>query len=298
MNKFLPILFLWLYNFNLCYSQSKTITDKFIKQNKVNTSTQFECDKYGKDCEPIIQFTYNSSGKIVKSVSFSGKKPSSINYLHLNQFGEVDTVYSQALGQKKYIRELFKYKGALLTEEYDCYKDEGCSLSKKYEYTKSGLVNKKIEFREGKPDTEFIYTYDKIGNNIETHTKFINSKISVKEILNYNKKNKLVKSVSYGPKGERLDSTTYKYDSSGRLIYLDWIGGLDYKNTYKYDKDGNEIEYISMSRSGQVTDYRRMTYSNGLVTTRIHYDGNQIEKYFKFIYTYYKKQPLTTAKKQ
>ncbi len=141
--------------------------------------------------------------------------------------------------------------------------------------------------KNGVEDVEYKYIYDKLGNNTEITTKYKTSDFGRTELQYFDKNHRIIKSINLGSDNERLDSTEYGYDENGNLTHLNWMGGLNTKSIYKYDSDGNEVEYSSVAFDNQISDHRVMTYQNKLVQTRIHYDGKKIKYYFAFDYEFY-----------
>jgi hypothetical protein len=259
-----------------------------MKVKKVKTSTQYECNTGGKNCKILYQYVYDTKGRLIKRIEFSKSKPFMTFFYSYNKFDKADTVYIQFSGQNKYISQVYKFNNdGNLIEYHNCYEKKGCELNEKYEYTNNGLLKKKIEYRNEEIDTETDYSYDNSGNNIETIAMFVSSNLPMQQNYFYNHKGELIRSVNYAPDGTELDSTTYEYDNNGKLTHLSWMGGLNTHSTYKYDSEGNEIEYISTAFGGQINDHRIMSYLNGLPITRFHYEKGKIKLYFKFTYELY-----------
>jgi hypothetical protein len=258
--------------------------DPLMKEKRVKTKTQYECNNKGEKCKILYQWTYDELGRLIKSVDFSADKPFLTATYTYNKFNKIDSVYRQFTNNSKYLSQVYKFddKGNK-TEYYNCFEKTGCKITEKYEYNQAGLLQKKIEFRDIEKDTETNYKYDNAGNNIEMLITFKNSG-TMKNTYFYDDKNNKVTSINYAPNGEKLDSTKYVYDQNGKLTHLKWMGGLNTNNVYTYDNFGNEIEYKSLALNGQLSDHRVMSYNDRLIMTRIHYKNKEINRYFKFEY--------------
>ncbi len=271
---------------HLTIAQDVIGVDPLMKENKVKTKTQFECNDKGEDCKILYQWTYDELGRLIKSVDFSADKPFSTGTYSYNKFNKTDSVHRQFINNKKYLSQLYKFdKNGNLIEYYNCFEKTGCKISKKYEYNQVGLLQKEIEYRDNEKDTETSYKYDKAGNKIEMLVAFKNS--SFKSTYLYDDKNNMIFSFSYSSTGEKIDSSKYEYNRKRQLTHLQWMGGLNTNSEYTYDKFGNEIEYRSIAFNGKLSDHRKMSYNDRLIITRVHYKYDKINRYFKFIYERY-----------
>lgn len=264
-------------------SQDVIGVDTLMKEKRVKTKTQYECDNKGENCKTLYQWTYDKIGRLIKSVDcIEGKPFSTVTYSY-NKFNKIDSVYRQFSNNKKYLSQLTKFdaKGNKV-EYYNCYEKTGCTIYKKYEYSQTGQLQKEIEFRNNEKDTETNYKYDKKGNKVEMLVAFKTS--SFKSTYLYDDKNNMVFSYSYSPTGEKIDSSKFEYDENRKLTHLKWMGGLNTNSVYTYDKLGDEIEYRSIAFNGKLSDHRKMSYSDRLIKTRIHFKDNEISRYFKFEY--------------
>ncbi|MFC7773039.1 hypothetical protein [Flavobacterium sp. GCM10027622] len=275
------ILFLTIQTF----AQETFSVDAIMKEQKVKTRTQFECDQKGKNCEVIYQDHFDNKGRLTRNIQFSGGKPFMTSFYHYNKFNKADIFYIQFSGEKRYISQIFKFdNNGNITEYQSCFENSDCSTSEKYFYNSNNKLIKKIEFIDGKPNTKYEYFYDKKGNNIKETTQYPANHDELKELNYFDKNNRIIKSISY-QNGKPFDSTIYSYDTNGNLTFLNWKAG--YKSFYSYDRDGNKVKYLSFSQNNQKIDHRVMTYKNKLEQTRIHYIGKSIERFFKFNYQFY-----------
>ncbi|MFC4816797.1 hypothetical protein [Flavobacterium sp. GCM10023249] len=267
------------------FAQETFSVDAIMKNQKLKIKTQFECDQKGKNCKIIFQDHFDNKGRLTKHIEFSSGKPFMTSLYHYNKFNKADIFYIQFSGQKSYVSQVNKFdNNGNITESQSCFENSGCSTSEKYFYNRNNKLIKKIEFIDGKPDTIYEYFYDKKGNNIKETTQYPANHDELKELNYFDKNNRMIKSISY-QNGKPFDSTIYSYDTNGNLTLLNWKAG--YKSFYSYDRDGNEVKYLSFSQNNQKIDHRVMTYKNKLEQTRIHYIGKSIERFFKFNYQFY-----------
>jgi len=126
------------------------------------------------------------------------------------------------------------------------------------------------------------YTYDKAGNLLETITYTGDGSIAKKVSTEYDKKNQLIKSSEYSTSfGELLLNKIDKmeYDKDGnkvREIALDAEGKKWGSGEWKYDKRGNEIEWVNLTESGEIKVRQTFHYTKkNVLTTRKTYDKDE-----------------------
>lgn len=273
---------------NLACGQTAITVDTLMQKKNVKIKTQYECDKNEKNCKPLYQYHYDLEGRLIMSIEFSGSKPFLTAIYQYNTLNKADTIFRQFSGQNKYVSQVYHFdNNGNITEYQSCFENSGCSTTETYLYDKENRLTVKTEFRNEKPDTKTEYIYDKNGNNIKVITRYLTYSSERTELNYYNEKNQKVKSLSYDNENNAKDSTEYSYDKNGKLLSLNWMGGLDTKSAYVYDTDGNEIEYRSIAFGNQISDHRVMTYKNNLIQTRIHYKDKSVKYLFKFDYEFY-----------
>lgn len=264
--------------------QNMLSLDSTILRENIKHKYQLECDYNGIVKDTLYSWTYDKMGRLTKSLTYSGGKVFSSTHYTYNKFNIADSVYNQVVNGKRYLSRVnvFNQSNQIIST-YRCFEKKGCLKSEAYEYIDENL-SKRTEFRQGIEDTYYFYEYDDKGNLISKVTQY-KSGTSIKSLSYYNDDDLKIKSVSYSPKGEPMDSTYYEYDHQGNLTYLNWIGGLNTKSRYRYDDLNNNIEYQSLSKSGETTNHRVMEYKGKLMKTRIHYNGSEINRYFLFTYS-------------
>lgn len=214
----------------------------------------------------------NLKGKVHKIIENS--------YYAEYKFGEVQKG-EKSDGQAE---DLFNEEGKLVERKFinffgnkvvKKYNDKELELEALFVDEKGGLISKTI------------YKYDDKGNTIEENYYDSNAKLERKIIAEYDEKSNMTKMDSY-ELDKLLETTKYtyiydndgnkleingslydlegnlsdeirdvnEYDSRGNLLQemrFNLKGDLEYKYTYKYDKNDNEIEFFNYNPVGNLT---------------------------------------------
>jgi hypothetical protein len=282
------IVSLFFFLITLTFGQTVYTVDTLMKLKNVKTQTQFQCDTKGENCKVLYQHQFDKEGRLIKYIEYSDGKPFLTANYSYNKFNKADTIIRQFSGKEKYISQVFKFDmNGNIIEYLSCFENSGCKTSEKYQYNSDNKIISKIEMRDSKDEVKYTYFYDNKGNNTKITTYYLSSGNQSSELNYFDQNNQQVKSISYFIDNKAIDSTEYKYDFKGNLIYLNWMGGLNTKSIYTFDSYGNETEYRSVAFDNQINDHRIMVYKDRLIQTRIHYEGKFIKSFFKFDYEFY-----------
>ena len=151
---------------------------------------------------------------------------------------------------------------------------------------------------ESERDTEYTYQYDKNGNLLEAkgYVYYEEGKQEVEYTTNtYDKKNRLKTEISLGRYSALVYTTSYNYDSKGRLISsttkcstIDGDkgdGSFDSKSEYTYDKKNRVTKMVFENAESVVTSEYK--YNNkGFLTSRKETDTGKPGQYYLETNTY------------
>lgn len=227
--------------------KGRIVEDNFFAYNEAGNVV--EKTKYYADGTPYEKFivTYDSEGRVVEGSMY-------------NSEGKIDF--------KKVVT--YDNKGNKLTEnEID---EMGVRVKGSFEYDdKNNLINKNTHFFDENLDTTTIFEYDKKGNLIKQHfyivgggwrteiySKRSENGITIKEIqskswkekeekkiLKYDDKGNVIEKSKYDAKGNLLERITYKYDTEGREIEVNWENPNGFLVYSKYIKTYNDRGIIA-----------------------------------------------------
>ena len=289
MKKYFILFTLMLLVFNYSYSVSKIMPENDWKvknlKGKVKTmiKTEYEYDSSGKlEKTWVIETYFNEQGYITNEVQY------------------VDNRLNQSI--------IYKNN----SDGLPIKKDEVSRVySYKYEETKDGnlLVTIKEENVDNKnfPLLEKI-TYNKNGKKVH-HLVYSGKELITNDTYIYNEKGNLIEikqAVSTDVKDNRLRESgikiTYNYKTNGDYEKTTEVATA--KWTYRYDRNGNEQEYISMIKTGsegktkisiylKFKDITRDEHGNLTRSTSVRYDYSKkkekgIYKRLENKYEYYK----------
>ena len=287
MKKYLILLTLMLLVFSYSYSGVMPETDWKIKnlKGKVKSmvKTEYEYDSSGKLEKTWVTETYfNEQGYITDEVQYVDNR--------LNQ--NVDNRLNQSI--------IYKNN----SDGLPIKKDEVSRVySYKYEETKDGnlLVTIKEENVDNKnfPLLEKI-TYNKNGKKVH-HLVYSGKELITNDTYIYNKKGNLIE-IKNNIFHENSIKITYNYKANGDYEKTTEVATA--KWTYRYDRNGNEQEYISMIKTGsegktkisiylKFKDITRDEHGNLTRSTSVRYDYSKkkekgIYKRLENKYEYYK----------
>lgn len=289
MKKFLLLFTLMLLVFNFSYSVSKIIpeTDWKIKNLKGKVKSMVK-----------TEYEYDSSGKLEKT------------WVTETYFNEQGYITDEVQYVDNRLNQSIIYKNN--SDGLPIKKDEVSRVySYKYEETKDGnlLVTIKEENVDNKnfPLLEKI-TYNKNGKKVH-HLVYSGKELITNDTYIYNEKGNLIEikqAVSTDVKDNRLRESgikiTYNYKTNGDYEKTTEVATA--KWTYRYDRNGNEQEYISMIKTGsegktkisiylKFKDITRDEHGNLTRSTSVRYDYSKkkekgIYKRLENKYEYYK----------
>ena len=289
MKKYLILLTLMLLVFNYSYSVSKIMpeTDWKIKNLKGKVKSMVK-----------TEYEYDSSGKLEKT------------WVTETYFNEQGYITDEVQYVDNRLNQSIIYKNN--SDGLPIKKDEVSRVySYKYEETKDGnlLVTIKEENVDNKnfPLLEKI-TYNKNGKKVH-HLVYSGKELITNDTYIYNEKGNLIEikqAVSTDVKDNRLRESgikiTYNYKTNGDYEKTTEVATA--KWTYRYDRNGNEQEYISMIKTGsegktkisiylKFKDITRDEHGNLTRSTSVRYDYSKkkekgIYKRLENKYEYYK----------
>ncbi len=267
------------------FAQTPIGVDTLMKAGRIKTRTQLTCDAGGQNCKPQIISHYDSTGCLILKETFAGDSLAETNRYEYNAARLAHSVYTTYGSGNEFlnIRYIYDSKNNLISFQA-CYPGGKCEPFEKYRYRPDGKLLSRTRYREGKYFYEYQHKYNKQGNNTEILILSNDSDSGERELKTYDNRNLHIRSKWVDYRGEEIDNAEFTYDSAGRLLKNEWIGGLSTKKLYEYDPLGNNTKYTSIDYNGQVDDLRVMTYDRHLITTRIQYEGEKILNYWKFEY--------------
>ena len=266
MKKYLKFFMLMLLVFSYSYSGVMPETDWKIKnlKGKVKTmvKTEYEYDSSGKLEKTWVMETYfNEQGYITDEVQYVDNRLNQSIIYKNNSDGlpikkdEVSRVYS-------YKYEETKDGNLLVTIKEENVDNENFPLLEKITYNKNGKKVHHLVYSGKELITNDTYIYNEKGNLIE-----------------------IKQAVSTDVKDNRLRESgikiTYNYKTNGDYEKTTEVATA--KWTYRYDRNGNEQEYISMIKTGsegktkisiylKFKDITRDEHGNLTRSTSVRYD--------------------------
>ena len=287
MKKYLKLFILMLLIFSYSYSGVMPETDWKIKNLKGKVKSMVK-----------TEYEYDSSGKLEKT------------WVTETYFNEQGYITDEVQYVDNRLNQSIIYKNN--SDGLPIKKDEVSRVySYKYEETKDGnlLVTIKEENVDNKnfPLLEKI-TYNKNGKKVH-HLVYSGKELITNDTYIYNEKGNLIEikqAVSTDVKDNRLRESgikiTYNYKTNGDYEKTTEVATA--KWTYRYDRNGNEQEYISMIKTGsegktkisiylKFKDITRDEHGNLTRSTSVRYDYSKkkekgIYKRLENKYEYYK----------
>ena len=287
MKKYLKFFMLMLLVFSYSYSGVMPETDWKIKNLKGKVKSMVK-----------TEYEYDSSGKLEKT------------WVTETYFNEQGYITDEVQYVDNRLNQSIIYKNN--SDGLPIKKDEVSRVySYKYEETKDGnlLVTIKEENVDNKnfPLLEKI-TYNKNGKKVH-HLVYSGKELITNDTYIYNEKGNLIEikqAVSTDVKDNRLRESgikiTYNYKTNGDYEKTTEVATA--KWTYRYDRNGNEQEYISMIKTGsegktkisiylKFKDITRDEHGNLTRSTSVRYDYSKkkekgIYKRLENKYEYYK----------
>ena len=268
MKKYLKLFILMLLIFSYSYSVSKIMPENDWKiknlKGKVKSmvKTEYEYDSSGKLEKTWVTETYfNEQGYITDEVQYVDNRLNQSIIYKNNSDGlpikkdEVSRVYS-------YKYEETKDGNLLVTIKEENVDNENFPLLEKITYNKNGKKVHHLVYSGKELITNDTYIYNEKGNLIE-----------------------IKQAVSTDVKDNRLRESgikiTYNYKTNGDYEKTTEVATA--KWTYRYDRNGNEQEYISMIKTGsegktkisiylKFKDITRDEHGNLTRSTSVRYD--------------------------
>ena len=266
MRKYLKFFMLMLLIFSYSYSGVMPETDWKIKNLKGKVKTMVK-----------TEYEYDSSGKLEKT------------WVTETYFNEQGYITNEVQYVDNRLNQSIIYKNN--SDGLPIKKDEVSRVySYKYEETKDG--NLLVTIKEENVDNENFpllekITYNKNGKKVH-HLVYSGKELITNDTYIYNEKGNLIEikqAVSTDVKDNRLRESgikiTYNYKTNGDYEKTTEVATA--KWTYRYDRNGNEQEYISMIKTGsegktkisiylKFKDITRDEHGNLTRSTSVRYD--------------------------
>ena len=287
MKKYLKLFILMLLVFSYSYSGVMPETDWKIKNLKGKVKSMVK-----------TEYEYDSSGKLEKT------------WVTETYFNEQGYITDEVQYVDNRLNQSIIYKNN--SDGLPIKKDEVSRVySYKYEETKDG--NLLVTIKEENVDNENFpllekITYNKNGKKVH-HLVYSGKELITNDTYIYNEKGNLIEikqAVSTDVKDNRLRESgikiTYNYKTNGDYEKTTEVATA--KWTYRYDRNGNEQEYISMIKTGsegktkisiylKFKDITRDEHGNLTRSTSVRYDYSKkkekgIYKRLENKYEYYK----------
>ena len=287
MKKYLKLFILMLLVFSYSYSGVMPETDWKIKNLKGKVKSMVK-----------TEYEYDSSGKVEKT------------WVTETYFNEQGYITDEVQYVDNRLNQSIIYKNN--SDGLPIKKDEVSRVySYKYEETKDG--NLLVTIKEENVDNENFpllekITYNKNGKKVH-HLVYSGKELITNDTYIYNEKGNLIEikqAVSTDVKDNRLRESgikiTYNYKTNGDYEKTTEVATA--KWTYRYDRNGNEQEYISMIKTGseektkisiylKFKDITRDEHGNLTRSTSVRYDYSKkkekgIYKRLENKYEYYK----------
>ena len=269
---------------------------KKMDENNVKVQTKWKVSEDTEKGQKIVQRRFDKEGNMIEEINFksngemstrltykyneSGQKTEYINYdVQKEEISYKQKIHYDELGRK--IRELGFDGITNFRVEYD-YKGTTDKLEEIVKYDKSGMVEERWDYKyDGNDITIFVYQGK---DNLEHKT--------YKE---YDPYNNLIEKSKISPEGKIINTTTYTYDSKGKLVQESeyYSGELSHKLLYEYDSWGNVVRVIKEMPDGKKFIKHSFSYdkSDNLVKEKW-YDGIP-DDYSKKSYDYDQEENLT-----
>ena len=140
----------------------------------------------------------------------------------------------------------------------NAYQDDGSLfLTEVNTYDTQGNLTEKVSQRPNTSVKEtWAYTYDRSGNKVEEQYS-VGGVLRTRSAFDYNRRGKLIKSVSYRPDGSIEYSAIDKYDDQSHLIEIDVYGPIGFEESrrvYKYNEKGLLAEGLLYNASNSLEE--------------------------------------------
>lgn len=213
------------HKYNLTGNEIEFVTygsDGKIESNHTtkydNKGNKIEVKDYDMPLESneTITYKYDSKNNLIEEVSSNDKK-TVYKYNSQNRLIDKSEFNKYINGFKLVGKDTYKYDEKGNQIEFNSYNGDGSLRSKT------------------------LTKYDNTNNTKEWDSYSSDGTLNSKSLNKYDEKSNLLEIRSYNFKGNLDNISTMKYNEFGIMIEMNT--GLEYKEFYKYDNNGNEIEY-------------------------------------------------------
>lgn len=249
----------------------------FNYEGEISEITRFSYDAWGNTIQNAV---YDENGSLEKYKEYTyDKNGNKIQDKTFDSTGEIDYWYLYEYDEKGnvVVTKSLDNSGKLMEWNEASYDTEGTLLRKDY-FNKDGVLNGWSS-----------YSYDKKGNLIKNESFDQDGNASGRIEYTYDDSGALIIEAYYESDDNLSTLYVYEYDEDGnRSEWSDYnVDGIaDYK--HKFDKDGNELEFIAFEDNGDISVWVSYEYNSyGDPICKIFYEVDGTED-FRIIYEYEK----------
>ncbi|WP_339697466.1 hypothetical protein [uncultured Roseivirga sp.] len=209
---------------------------------------------------------YTENGYLKEVRSHRAEVGGALNFirtLSYNDKSELIENINYLPGGKIGYKEDFKYnsKGQIV-ENNRITEADGYSYKKAYQYDQSGNLLEIVNTQtKATLNTKTVYSYNENNLPIEEITFDYKGNVEFRTVMKYNERNTLIEKWEYLRDGTREH---YKFNDKGLPVenytYYEEGDIYDYKATYKYDANGNSIQYITYEYDGAIHEKSEYKY--------------------------------------
>jgi len=193
---------------------------------------------------------YNTSGMLIASVNYNNNNIITSEYTY--EYDEFGNFIRESIHQKKD------------STSYSNIPERNTRNEMKYDNNSN-----KVEmtwYHSDRLKSKNTYKYDSRGNIIEQNEYFDDGSLSVKSVYEYLDGNNL-RIIDYNSKGQITKEVINCFDNNGKKIdvFTNYFW-TDTRITYRYDKQGNEIERNEFKENNKLTYKKESEYDlNGRI---------------------------------
>lgn len=270
MRKFILTNILYFIFFtSLCYGQRAIV--KIIKNYTIDNPEKIAIKDLEEDIDRVllmpkslaVEKKYNSSGKIIKRISYQNGKVDHVATYKYNDSGK----RTEWTGESNSFKFKWIYFYDSQGRNYKDIKFHGNRLFQRYEYEFEGdnIITKRYFDSAGKNFWTNYFTYDSKGRKTSYKMTHI-----IKDQEEYAK---------------------YKYDNNDNLLtqeMYDYSGVLKWRDSNIYDKNNNKIETARYDENNELVEkaYLKYNSNNDLIEIESYNKDNILVDHIRYIRKY------------
>lgn len=258
MTRFWMLTFWAITHYSALFAQEYLPNGSVIKNLKVRTMTQYDCDSTGNNCFVISRKFFDTLGQLYRSEDYINGEVYLVTEYSFSPNNKPDTVFQILSGQER--KPVIVYK-------YD-------ATGNKTEQIQNSL-NSEVEIRT-------FFTYNGAKQLLSEIVKQDNKAISEKRIF-YDSSNNVIKTIEkYYPDGAP-ETTLLLYDRFNRISKIKYS---DREEEYVYDDNQNLVKVNYLEPGNRIRETSLLTYSDQLLVSSITFQDKSILFYFKYTYEF------------